>query len=151
GNEAHGSLALASSPQGVRIMGVVQGLRPNGEFGFHVHEKGDCSAADASSAGAHFNPTDQPQGDPRGAADRRHLGDMLHLRSDAQGVANVETTIAGATLHTGEPTDILGKAIVVHEKPDDYQSQPSGDSGSRIACGVIGIAAANVQTEADSG
>jgi superoxide dismutase, Cu-Zn family len=127
GSAVTGSLALAPSPAGVRITGTVQGLAPDGEFGFHVHERGDCSAPDASSAGAHFNPDQARHGNPGGA--EHHAGDMLNIRADSEGVAQVDTTAAG--------TDLVGKAIVVHESPDDYTTQPSGTSGKRIACGVI--------------
>ena len=115
--------------------GSLQGLKPNAEFGFHVHEKGDCSAPDASSAGEHFNPADAQHGNPSGEA--HHAGDMLNVKSDAQGLAQVDVHASGATLHSGQPTDVLGRAVVLHEKADDYATQPSGDSGARIACGVI--------------
>lgn len=137
GNTVTGSLALAESPQGVRITGAIQGLKPDTEHGFHIHEKGDCSAPDASSAGGHFNPTQQPHGNP--ASEAHHAGDMINIRADSEGVAQVDTTAPGATMHAGQGTDVLGKAVVVHQKPDDYKSQPSGDSGDRIACGVIAI------------
>jgi Cu-Zn family superoxide dismutase len=136
GHQVAGALSLAAERSGVRIGGSIQGLQPNSEQGFHIHEKGDCSAPDASSAGAHFNPTAQPHGNPKGTGPK-HLGDMVNLRADAQGVAKVNVFIAGASLHTNQPTDLLGKAIVVHAKPDDYKSQPAGDSGDRVACGVI--------------
>jgi len=135
GNTVTGSVALASSPEGVRITGAIQGLKPNAEFGFHVHEKGDCSAPDGSSAGGHFNPAQAQHGSPTSGA--HHAGDMVNIRSNGEGVAQVDTTAAGTTLH-GEPnTDVMGKAIVVHESPDDYATQPSGNSGKRVACGVI--------------
>jgi len=138
GHTANGSLSLSESPDGVRISGTVQGLAPDAQFGFHIHEKGDCSAPDASSAGGHFNPDNQPHGDPTGAA-AHHAGDMVNLQSNAEGVAQVDTTVRGVSLHAGGGTDVIGKAIVVHEKADDYSSQPSGNSGSRIACGVIAV------------
>lgn len=94
GNTANGSLQLVQSPEGVRVSGAIQGLKPNGEFGFHFHEKGDCSAPDASSAGAHFNPTQQQHGNPEG--DDHHAGDMVNVKSNAAGVAQVDTTAAGA-------------------------------------------------------
>lgn len=137
GHKVSGLLSLSQSSTGVHITGAIQDLPPEAEFGFHVHEKGDCSAPDASSAGAHFNPDQQPHGDPGG--DSHHAGDMLNLRSDAQGMAQVDTLVHGVSLHSGGATDLIGKAIVVHENPDDYASQPSGNSGARIACGVIGV------------
>jgi Cu-Zn family superoxide dismutase len=138
GQTASGSLSLTQSDAGVQISGLIEGLKPEAQFGFHVHEKGDCSAPDASSAGAHFNPEDQPHGDPHGAV--HHAGDMINIQSDAQGVAQVDTTVGSISLHSGQPSDAIGKSIVVHEKADDYVSQPAGDSGDRIACGVIGAA-----------
>ena len=136
GNTVTGSVALNSSPEGVHITGAIQGLKPNAEFGFHVHEKGDCSAPDGSSAGGHFNPTQVQHGNPTSSS--HHAGDMLNIKSNGEGVAQVDTTAAGTTLHGDLSTDILGKAIVVHEGPDDYTTQPSGKSGKRVACGVIG-------------
>lgn len=135
GNTAAGTLTLTADGAGVRIAGTLQGLPPNAEFGFHIHEKGDCSAPDASSAGGHFNPTNAPHGDPQGAA--HHAGDVPNAKSDASGMAQVDAVAAGASLTSGDANDVHGKAIVVHAKPDDYKSQPSGNSGARIACGVI--------------
>lgn len=100
-----------------------------------MHERGDCSAVDASSAGAHFNPTAAPHGRP-GAAPH-HLGDMDNLVADDEGVAQLDRVLPGLSLGTGRADDILGKAIVVHADPDDYRSQPAGNSGVRLACGVI--------------
>ena len=137
GNTVTGSVALSTSSEGVHITGTVQGLKPNAEFGFHVHEKGDCSAPDGSSAGGHFNPTSAEHGNPTSGT-HHHAGDMLNIKSNGEGVAQVDTTAAGTTLHGNPPTDIMGKAIVVHEGPDDYRTQPSGNSGKRVACGVIG-------------
>ena len=137
GNSVKGSLSLASEKGGVRLGGLIEGLTPNTEQGFHVHEKGDCSAPDASSAGGHFNPTAQPHGDPKKGGPK-HVGDMINLRADAKGVAKVDVLIEGAKLHSGDKTDLDGKAVVVHQKADDYTSQPSGNSGDRVACGVIG-------------
>jgi Cu-Zn family superoxide dismutase len=105
--------------------------------GFHFHEKGDCSAPDATSAGAHFNPTSQQHGNPQGQP--HHAGDMPNVKSDAQGVAEVSIDNPDVSLQTGQPNDIVGKALVMHAKPDDYKTQPSGDSGDRIACGVIAV------------
>jgi len=138
GNTVTGALALSSSPQGVHITGAIQGLKPNAEFGFHIHEKGDCSAPDGSSAGGHFNPTQAQHGNPTGAT--HHAGDMVNIQSNAEGVAQVDTTASGTTLHGDPTTDVMGKAIVVHEGPDDYATQPSGNSGKRVACGVIAAA-----------
>jgi Cu-Zn family superoxide dismutase len=135
GNTASGMLAVTSDGTGVKISGSLQGLKPDSEFGFHIHEVGDCSAPDASSAGGHFNPTNAPHGNPQG--DEHHAGDMLNASSNADGVAEVDAHAEGVTLRTGAANDVYGKAVVLHQKPDDYTTQPSGDSGDRIACGVI--------------
>lgn len=139
GNTVSGMLSVIAEDDAVRLTGNIQGLKPNAEFGFHIHEKGDCSAPDASSAGGHFNPADAAHGHPEG--DTHHAGDMTNLKSDTDGVAQVDTRAFGATLNSGQPTDVLGKAVVVHESPDDYTSQPSGNSGARIGCGVITVQA----------
>jgi Cu-Zn family superoxide dismutase len=135
GNNVSGTLSLTPDKEGVHVVGSIKGLKPNGEHGFHVHEKGDCSAPDASSAGAHFNPGGQPHGNPN--AGPHHLGDAPNVRANADGTADVDVHISAATLRTGRADDIFGRAIVVHEKPDDYKSQPAGNSGNRVACGVI--------------
>ena len=132
---AAGTLSLSAEGDSVRLVGSLHGLPPNGEFGFHIHEKGDCSAPDASSAGEHFNPANAPHGNPQG--DAHHAGDMLNARSDAQGSAQVDLVASGVSLDSGAPNGVRGKAIVLHEKPDDYASQPAGNAGARIACGVI--------------
>lgn len=137
GNTANGGLKLTASGTGVKLSGMVQGLEPDSEFGFHFHEKGDCSAPDATSAGAHFNPTNQDHGNPQ--APPHHAGDMLNVKSDAQGVAEVSIDNPDVSLQTGQPNDIIGKALILHAKPDDYKTQPSGNSGDRIACGVVAI------------
>src|SRR5262245_16176530 len=135
GNKVTGTLALSPSSKGVHITGTIEGLKPNAEFGFHVHEKGDCTAPDGSSAGGHFNPTQAQHGNPTGAT--HHAGDMPNIKSNGDGVAQVDTTAAGTSLHGDPATDVMGKAIIVHEGPDDYATQPSGNSGKRVACGVI--------------
>jgi Cu-Zn family superoxide dismutase len=135
GTSVQGSLQLTAVSNGVMLAGDITGLEPNTEHGFHVHDIGDCSAPDAKSAGAHFNPGHVEHGGPTSAV--RHLGDIPNIQSDASGHATVSATIAGATLRDGGPDDLLGKSIIVHAKRDDYKTQPSGDSGDRIACGVV--------------
>ena len=137
GSLVSGQLQVMSMGSGVHIAGDVGGFEPGSTHGFHIHEKGDCSAVDASSAGGHFNPTGAPHG--RAHTTPHHAGDMDNIVADAEGVAHVNFHVSGVTLGGGGPTDISGRALVVHAKADDYQSQPSGDAGSRIACGVITI------------
>ena len=131
-----GTLTLSTMGDGVHVGGEIGGLRP-GSHGFHVHEHGDCSAADASSAGGHFNPTNMPHG--RSGPAKHHLGDSDNLLADAEGVATVDAHLHDVTLGTGLANDIAGRAIIVHADPDDYTSQPSGDAGARVACGVVTV------------
>lgn len=135
GSLVSGRVVLQPVAEGVRVSGTVGGLRAGGSFGFHVHERGDCSAADASSAGGHFNPTASAHG--RAGAGAHHLGDSDNLVADGEGVVHVDRIFGGVSLGTGMGNDILGKALVVHADPDDYYSQPSGNAGARLACGVI--------------
>ena len=133
-----GSLAITAIDGGVRIEGDLGGLSPNGANAIHVHERGDCSAADASSAGGHFNPGGMPHG--QAGAGPHHLGDMNNLRANAEGVAHVDIRLPGVTLGSGAANDVLGRAIVVHANADDYHSQPAGNAGARVGCGVIDVA-----------
>lgn len=116
----------------------VTGLAPNSEHGFHVHEKGDCSAPDGTSAGGHFGPKGNPHG-PQDAP--HHAGDMPSLKSDANGHATIDFKMSDVTVAPGEST-VVGKAVIVHAKPDDFKTQPSGNSGARVACGVVQAGAA---------
>ncbi len=135
GSLASGKLMLMPMGDGVHVTGEVGGLKANGTHAFHIHEKGDCSAADASSAGAHFNPAAQPHG--RQSAPKHHAGDHDNLVANAEGVAKIDAHFRGVVLGGGASNDVAGKAVVVHADPDDYTSQPAGNAGSRIACGVI--------------
>lgn len=137
GSLVSGTLTLAPMGNGVHIRGDIGGFAPGSTHGFHIHETGDCSAADATSAGGHFNPTGQPHGKSESGA--HHLGDIDNIRSDASGVARVNAHVQGVVLGGGAINDIAGRAIIVHAKGDDYTSQPSGDAGARIACGVIEV------------
>ncbi len=137
GSEATGQLELTAGPNGVSITGEIAGLNAGAEHGFHVHETGDCSAPDASSAGGHFNPDNAQHGPPTVAQSERHLGDLGNIAADENGRSAITAAIEGATLRDGGLNDLIGKAVVVHANRDDYVSQPSGDAGARIACGVI--------------
>lgn len=135
GNRAAGTLTLSPDNHGLRISGTISGLKADAEHGFHVHENGDCSAPDASSAGAHFNPESVAHGNPANAP--HHAGDIANIKADARGTANINVHVGQLTLGDGGANDIINKAIVVHADPDDYSSQPAGNAGARIACGVI--------------
>lgn len=117
----------------VMVHARVKGLKPNAEHGFHIHEKGDCSSGDGMSTGGHFNPGGHPHGPPEGP---RHAGDMPNLRSNANGEADMRFTLIGMSIGRGV-ADIVGRGVIVHADPDDYRTQPTGNSGARIACGVI--------------
>ena len=133
GNSAAGTVWLAQEGPQVVLRGRIGGLKADQQHGFHVHEFGDCSSADATSAGGHLNPGSKPHGPPDAA---HHAGDLPALRADAAGNAEVRMKVEGTLLGSGA-ADIAGKALVVHAAPDDYTTQPTGNSGARIACGVI--------------
>ncbi|MEO7478061.1 MAG: superoxide dismutase family protein [Lysobacteraceae bacterium] len=135
GNNVAGQLDVTVVSDGVHLQGRLTGLEPGSTHGFHIHEHGDCSAPDASSAGGHFNPNGSAHGDPVGLV--HHAGDIANQVADAQGSATVDVTVHNVTLGSGSSDDVLGRSIVVHRDPDDYTSQPSGNSGPRQACGVI--------------
>ncbi len=135
GNSISGNLELEPVRHGVHISGYLTGFEPGSVHGFHVHEKGDCSAPDGSSAGGHFNPTGVAHGNPTSKV--HHAGDMPNITGDSQGLVNVDVVVKDVSLGTGAANDIIGRAIVIHGGADDYMSQPSGNSGPRVACGVI--------------
>ena len=134
GNNVAGTVVFVQEGRKVFVVAEVTGLTP-GAHGFHVHEKGDCSAADFSSAGGHFNPDGKPHGDPGAGA--HHVGDMPVLVADASGRANTRAELRSMSIGGGGANDIVGKSVVVHADPDDFRTQPAGNSGARVACGVI--------------
>jgi Cu-Zn family superoxide dismutase len=132
GNKVIGEVTFEQVGDKVRVNAQVIRLPANREFGFHIHEKGDCSSGDGMSAGGHFNPYGKPHG--RGA--ERHAGDLPNLKSDAKGKAKLSVDLDIITLKSG-PASIVGRGVIVHAQPDDYTSQPVGNAGARLACGVI--------------
>ena len=137
GSLVSGKLTLMPMGNGVHVSGDIGGLAPGSSHGFHIHETGDCSAADAASAGGHFNPTASMHG--KAEAGAHHAGDIDNIVADASGVAHVNAHVMGISLGGGAASDIAGRAFVVHAAPDDYATQPSGNSGARIACGVVTV------------
>ncbi|HXQ63660.1 MAG TPA: superoxide dismutase family protein [Steroidobacteraceae bacterium] len=135
GSTVSGRVEFRQSSSGVHLHVELAGLKPGSEHGFHVHDKGDCSAPDAMSTGGHFNPAGAPHGRAGGAA--HHAGDLPSLTADAAGKVRVDLDVAGLTLDPG-PTSIVGRSVVVHGDRDDFTTQPGGNSGARVACGVIG-------------
>lgn len=136
-NTAAGTVQFSAVPGGVAVKATLKGLAP-GNHGFHVHEFGDCTAPDASSAGGHFNPTGQPHGAPTDPA--HHAGDLGNVTAATDGTATLQWTDPGMKLDG--PDGVIGHAVIVHSNPDDLKTQPTGNAGGRVACGVVGVAKA---------
>lgn len=132
GSQVSGKLTFAQVGSRVRVTGEISGHTP-GPKGFHIHDKGDCSAPDAMSAGGHFNPAGAKHGGP-GAG---HAGDMGNLVFDNDGRVRVNMMVDGITLGGSGANNIIGRAVVVHAQPDDLKTDPTGNAGGRSACGVI--------------
>ncbi len=133
GSKAAGTVIFSKTKNGIQVVSTVTGVKP-GKHGIHIHENGDCSAADASSAGAHFNPTQAPHSGPSDFT--RHVGDLGNITAnkDGSGILTLEIPEIKGFL---DWSPIIGRSVVLHEGADDLKTQPSGDSGGRIACGVI--------------
>ena len=134
GSNVTGRVELTEKAGQVRAHVELAGLAPNSEHGFHIHDKGDCSAADASSAGGHYNPAGASHG--RAGIPPHHAGDLPSLTADASGNVGADVLVDGVTLAPG-PTSIVGRSLVVHRDRDDFATQPAGNAGPRLACGVI--------------
>jgi Cu-Zn family superoxide dismutase len=134
GNAASGVVQFAQKGDKVLVTGEVKGLKPNAVHGFHVHEKGDCSSGDGVSAGGHFNPV----GKPHGAHDQaeHHAGDLPSLTADGSGVARLNFETSAISVGSGV-ADVVGRGLIVHRDPDDFKTQPTGNSGPRLACAAI--------------
>lgn len=132
GKSVQGSASVTEKDGKLRLRASVTGLTP-GLHGFHIHEKGDCSASDFSSAGPHFNPHGKAHGSLAGT---RHAGDLGNLNANAEGKASADIELPEVTLDASA-SGIIGRALIVHEQADDLTSQPAGNAGARIACGVI--------------
>ena len=133
GNTAAGTVTFAQKGDKVVVVARVSGLAP-GNHGFHIHEKGDCSSGDGMSTGGHFNPLGKPHAHP--STMDRHAGDMPMLDAGADGNAVLTAELDVITIGGGA-ADVVGKAVIVHKDPDDFKTQPTGNSGARVACGVI--------------
>src|ERR1700682_1929949 len=134
GSEVKGQVKFTKTGDDVQVVADIENLKP-GKHGFHIHEKGDCSAPDASSAGAHFNPTHKHHDGPSGPD--RHVGDFGNIEADSSGKGHL---VWKGKLDLSGENSIIGKSVVVHEKEDDLKTDPAGNSGARIACGVIAAA-----------
>ncbi len=135
GNKARGVVVFVQKNGYVEITGVVTGLTP-GFHGFHIHEFGDCSDPKALSTGGHYNPTNKPHGAPDST--ERHVGDLGNIHADSSGKAIIR--IQDKVISLNGPYSIIGRGVIVHSGADDLKTQPTGNAGSRVACGVIGIA-----------
>ena len=132
GNKTVGEVTFEQVGAKLRVTAQVINLKPNQEHGFHIHEVGDCSSGDGMSAKGHFNP----YGKPHGQGAERHAGDMPNLKADANGRVRMTAELDVATATPG-PASIIGRAVIVHADADDYKTQPTGNAGARLACGVI--------------
>ena len=135
GSTVAGTVTFTAAGDTVKVVADLSGLTP-GKHGFHIHEFGDCSDPKAASAGGHFNPSNHQHGAPDVA--ERHAGDLGNIEADASGKAHLEASDKAMKLAGAD--SIIGHAVIVHEKADDLKTQPTGDAGGRVACGVIGIA-----------
>jgi superoxide dismutase, Cu-Zn family len=129
-----GTVTFTEMGNMVKVTAHIMGLAPNSTHGFHIHEKGDLSAPDLSSAGGHFNPGGHQHGAPGGMS---HEGDLGNLKADGMGMAMYDATVEGISVGTGEKNDIVGKSVIIHSGQDDLKTQPTGNSGGRVAGGVI--------------
>src|ERR1017187_8879424 len=135
GSQVMGTVTFTKTDGGMQVVADITGLTP-GQHGFHIHEFGDCSAPDATSAGGHFNPHHMQHGGPD--ATMRHAGDFGNLEADASGKAHYERV--DATISLDGADSIIGHGVIVHASPDDLKTQPTGNAGARVACGAIGVA-----------
>jgi Cu-Zn family superoxide dismutase len=134
GNEASGTIRFETTERGVRVISDLTGL-PSGRHGYHVHLLGNCSAEDGKSAGTHFNFDGSSKEPPKNI--RRITGNLGDLDAKADGTARAEAIVQRASLQGRY--SLIGRAVVIHEKPNDPNEPPIGAAGKRLACGVIGI------------
>ena len=134
GSKAFGEATFEQVGDKVRVIVFAQGLKPEAEHGFHIHEAGDCSSGDGMSAKGHFNPHAKPHGDPKSA--ERHAGDLPALKAGKDGRAKIDVTVDAISIGQGDG-NIVGRGLIVHADPDDYKTQPTGNAGARSACAII--------------
>ncbi|RKQ42889.1 Cu-Zn family superoxide dismutase [Roseivirga pacifica] len=136
GSELKGQVTFSELEEGkINLSVKLSGVKP-GEHAVHIHEKGDCSAADGKSAGGHWNPLDVAHGN-RMESETFHKGDIGNITVGEDGTGTLMLDVAGWTIGGSDVSNILGKAVIVHAGPDDFTSQPSGAAGARVGCGVI--------------
>jgi Cu-Zn family superoxide dismutase len=135
GSSVSGTVTFAQTDSGILIVADIDSLTP-GKHGFHIHQYGDCSSYDGTSAGGHFNPDNKEHGGPNSKI--RHVGDLGNITADSSRVAHLE--MVDKVISFSGPHSIIGRAVVIHANEDDLKTPPSGNAGVRVACGVIGIA-----------
>jgi len=134
GNTTTGVVTFKTIGSKVLVTAEIQGLKPNAEHGFHVHEKGDCSSGDGMSTGGHFNPNGKAHG--AHGSSTHHAGDLPSLLADMNGNAKLSFETSSITVDSGA-TDVVGRGLIIHRDPDDYKTQPTGNAGPRLACAMI--------------
>jgi Cu-Zn family superoxide dismutase len=134
GSKAFGEATFEQAGPKVRVIVFAQGLTPGREHGFHIHEAGDCSSGDGMSAKGHFNPYGKPHA--AHTSPERHAGDLPSLKAGKDGRAKIDVELDIITIAPG-PASIVGRGLIIHADPDDFKTQPTGNAGARIACGVI--------------
>ena len=134
GSTVRGGANFVQIGDKVRVTANVSGLKPNGEFGFHIHEAGDCSSGDGMSTKGHFNPHGKLHA--HAGVSERHAGDLPSLKSDAGGNASLSADLDVITVSPG-PASVVGRGLIIHAQPDDFKTQPTGNAGARSACAVI--------------
>ena len=137
GNSARGIVKFVQDGARITVIADIEGLSPNAKHAFHIHQWGDCSSPDGKSAGSHYNPEGHEHGNPD-AGSPRHAGDLGNIEADAAGKAHYERTVYNLTIADSH-NPIIGRSLIIHKKHDDF-GQPTGNAGSRIACGTIGVA-----------
>lgn len=136
GSKLSGTVTFTEEDGEVKMEANIKGLA-EGKHAIHIHQKGDCSADDGTSAGGHWNPTDAQHG-KWGSEDGYHRGDIGNFETDADGNATLSMSTDEWCISCQDSTkNIVGKAIIVHDGVDDFKSQPSGNAGKRVGCGVI--------------
>lgn len=133
GSKAFGEVTFEQAGNKVRLIANVQGLKAGQQHGFHIHEVGDCGGDDGMRTKGHFDPHGKPHGQPGSGS---HAGDLPALSAGTDGRARLDVELGGLTISPGAAS-IVGRGLIVHADPDDFKTQPTGNSGARIACGVI--------------
>ncbi len=137
GTEVSGTVTFTQTGEGVVVVAKIAGVSP-GLHGFHLHEKGDCSAPDFTSTGGHFNPTGDPHGGPDDVI--RHAGDFGNILVEEDGTGRLELLTSMLTVDPAAENTVIGRAVILHEGEDDLESQPTGAAGARLACGTVVMA-----------